>query len=90
MPLFPKSAQAPVYDKWLQTVPTYRTFLRVAESENIVATAPVPYQLYLRDQIENAGDLALRGTLTPRQALEQLEADIAKERDRRRKLGYEE
>jgi len=90
MPLFPKSAQAPVYDKWLQTVPNYRTFLRVAESENIVATPPVPYQLYLRDQIENAGDLALRGTLTPRQALEKLEADIAQERDRRRKLGYEE
>lgn len=89
MPLFPKSAQAPVYDKWLQTVKPYRTFLQVAESENIVTTPPVPYQLYLRDRIERADDLAVRGTLTPRQALEQLEADIAQERVRRRRLGYE-
>jgi multiple sugar transport system substrate-binding protein len=90
MPLFPKSAQAPVYKAWLQTVEQYRTFLRVAESENIVTTPPVPYQLYLRDRIDRADDLAMRGTLTPRQALEQLEADIAQERARRRKLGYEE
>ena len=89
MPLFPKSAHAPVYDRWLQTVPQYRTFLQVAESENIVTTPPVPYQLYLRDRIDRADDLAMRGTLTPRMALEQLEADIAQERVRRRRLGYE-
>lgn len=90
MPLFPKSAKAPAYEKWLQTVPTYRTFLQVAESENIVTIPPTPYQIYLRDRIERADDLAMRGTLTPRRALEQLEADIAQERDRRRKLGYAE
>ncbi|HLK60564.1 MAG TPA: ABC transporter substrate-binding protein [Chthonomonadaceae bacterium] len=90
MPLFPRSAKTPVYEAWLKTVPQYRTFLRVAESENIVTTPPVPYQLYLMDWITRADDLAMRGTLTPRQALEQLEADVARERQRRRDLGYAE
>jgi multiple sugar transport system substrate-binding protein len=90
MPLFPKSAQSPVYEAWLKTVPKYRTFLQVAQSEHIVTTPPVPYQLYLRDRIDRADDLAMRGTLTPRQALEELEADIAQERARRRELGYAE
>lgn len=90
MPLFPKSAQTPVYQKWLRTVPQYRTFLEVAESKHIVTTPPVPYQIYLHDRIESADELAVRGTQTPRQALQNLEADIAKERDRRRRLGYEE
>jgi multiple sugar transport system substrate-binding protein len=87
MPLFPQSAKAPVYEAWLQTVPQYRTFLRVAESENIVTTPPVPYQLYLMDRVSRADDLAMRGTLTPKQALEQLEADLAQERSRRKELG---
>jgi len=88
MPLFPKSAQSPVYEAWLRTAPQYRTFLRVAQSEHIVTTPPVPFQLYLMDRITRADDLAMRGTLTPRQALEHLEADVAQERARRTDLGY--
>jgi multiple sugar transport system substrate-binding protein len=87
MPLFPKSAEAPAYDAWLQTVPQYRTFLQVAQSENIVTTPPVPYQLYLMDRITRADERAMRGTRTPAQALEELEADVATEIARRRKRG---
>jgi multiple sugar transport system substrate-binding protein len=90
MPLFPKSAKAPTYEAWLQKVPQFRTLLRVAESENIVTLPPVPYQLYLMDRIVRADDLAMRGTLTPKEALEQLEADVAQELARRKELGYAE
>jgi multiple sugar transport system substrate-binding protein len=90
MPLFPQSAKAPVYEAWLKTAPQYRTFLRVAESENIVTTPPVPYQLYLMDRITRTDDLAMRGTLTPKQALEHLEEDMEKEHLRRKRLGYAE
>lgn len=90
MPFFPNTAKTRVYQDWLKTVPQFRTLLQVAESDNIVTLPPVPYQLYLMDRIVRADDLAMRGTLTPKQALEQLEAEVAREVARRRRLGYAE
>lgn len=90
MPLSPEVTHAPVYEHWLQEVPQYRTFLQVAESENIRITPPVPYQLYLMDQVKKADDLVTRGTLTPEAALAQLESEVAHERARRKELGYAE
>jgi len=90
MPLSPKVTRAPAYENWLRTAPQYRTYLQVAESENIRITPPVPYQLYLMDQVQKADDRATRGTLSPEGALAQLERDVAHERARRKELGYAE
>jgi|SRR5579871_2317849 len=90
MPLSPRVTHAPAYENWLKTAPTYRTFLKVAESQNIRITPPVPYQLYLMDQVQKTDDLATRGTLSPEEALEKLEKDVAHERQRRKELGYAE
>ena len=57
---------------------------------NIRITPPVPYQLYLMDQVQKANDRATQGTLTPEQALAQLERDVAHEQARRKELGYAE
>jgi multiple sugar transport system substrate-binding protein len=88
MPMSSQQAQTPVYQDYLNRNPQYRTFLEVALSKNIVITPPVPYQLYLMDRISRADDLATRGTLTPEQALLQLESDVRQEKARRKELGY--
>ena len=90
MPLAPTVTKAVAYQKWLDSVPQYRTYLEVAESPNICITPPVPYQLYLMDQVQKTDDLVTRGTLTPEQALLQLEKNVAHERARRKELGYAE
>jgi multiple sugar transport system substrate-binding protein len=90
MPLGPAVTYAPDYQKWLSEVPQYRTFLDVAESNNICITPPVPFQLYLMDQVKKADDAVSRGSQTPAIALQQLEHDVAHERTRRRRLGYAE
>ncbi len=88
LPLSPASTSAPKYQAFLNKLPQYRTFLELAASENIAISPPVPDQVYIMDRVQWAEDLATRGTLTPRQALEELEADIARERKRRREMGY--
>jgi len=88
MPVLQRSENTKVYQNWLKTVPQYRTFLKVAKSDNIVTTPPVPYQTYLMDRITYFDQLAMRGTLTPKQALINLEQDIEAELVRRKGLGY--
>jgi multiple sugar transport system substrate-binding protein len=88
MPVLRRSENTEVYQNWLKTVPQYRTLLRVAKSDNIVTTPPVPYQTYLMDRITDFDQLAMRGTLSPRQALINLEQDIQAELVRRKGLGY--
>jgi multiple sugar transport system substrate-binding protein len=90
MPVLRASEAAPVYQAWLDSVPQYRTFLKVAKSDNIMTTPPVPYQTYLMDRVTDADQRATRGTLTPEEALRRLEADVAHELARRRALGYAE
>lgn len=90
MPLSPLTTNAPIYQQWLKEVPQYRTYLDVAASDNIRITPPVPYQLFLMDQVQKANDMVTRGTVTPEQALVQLEREVAHERSRRKELGYAE
>jgi len=45
--------------------------------------------LFLLDRISAVDDLAARGVLTPTQALMKLESDTARERARRKELGYD-
>jgi len=88
MPLSPAVTYAPAYQDWLKQVPQYRSFLDVAQSDNIRITPPVPYQMYLMDQVKRTDDFVSRGTLTPQVALAQLERDVAHELARRKRLGY--
>jgi len=90
MPVLRASESAPVYQSWLNTVPQYRTFLEVAKSDNIMTTPPVPYQTFLMDRLSDIDQLAMRGTLTPEQALRKLEDDVAHELARRKSLGLPE
>jgi len=90
LPSSPAMAQSPDYLAFLYQYPQYQAFVTLAASPNIQTTPPVPYQLFLMDRISAVDDLASRGELTPAQALEKLETDTARERARRKGLGYDQ
>jgi multiple sugar transport system substrate-binding protein len=90
LPLTPAIAQAPAYQEYIRNHPQFQTFLDVLPSQNIQPTPPVPYQVYLWDRIGRADDAAVRGLLSPRQALERLERENQQEIARRREFGYDD
>lgn len=90
LPITDAIANAPVYQAYLRKFPTFRTFIDLLPSENLEPPPPVPYQAILSDQIVRTQDRVLRGTVAPDVGLRQLEAEIARERARRRELGYAE
>lgn len=87
LPLSEKIARAPEYQKYLAKYPQFKTFLAVLPSENIQTAPPVPYQVFLVDMIGRADDFAMRGTKTPRQALEDLEREVEQEVAKRKRFG---
>lgn len=90
LPLSPEIAASPIYKAYLESYPQFRTFLDILPSENVYPTPPVPYQVYLWDRITQADDSAMRGTLTPQQALDRLELEIRREVQARKEFGYGE
>ena len=87
LPLSPAIANAPIYRKYLADHPQFQTFVDIMPSENIHPLPPVPYQVFLADRITRAEDRALRGTMTPAEALAELERELARELARQRELG---
>jgi multiple sugar transport system substrate-binding protein len=90
LPTSPQMANAPVYQTYLRQNPQYRTFVRLAASPNLVATPPVPDQLFLMDRIADADNLAESGTVTPQQAVQSLSRQMAREETRRKDLHYDQ
>lgn len=88
LPLSDRIADAPIYRKYVQEHPQFQTFLDVLPSPNITPTPPVPYQVYLFDRIQRTDDSAMRGTLTPEDALARLDQEIADELARRKETRY--
>lgn len=87
LPIGPAIAEAPAYREYLATYPAMRTFLDLLPSPALRTAPPVPYQSFLLDEISRAEDYAVRGTRTPAQALQALEAAVAHEIARRARLG---
>lgn len=90
LPLSPTIAAAPKYQEYLRKYPQFRTFLEVLPSENIQPLPPVPYQVFLMDGIKRTEDSAVRGTLSPEEALAKLDNDLSREQARRKEIGYAE
>jgi multiple sugar transport system substrate-binding protein len=88
LPLRRAIADAPVYRQYVRKHPPFQTFVDLLPSENLQPTPPVPYQVYLWDRIGQIDDSAMRGTLTPAEALRTLREDIELEQAQRRALGY--
>jgi multiple sugar transport system substrate-binding protein len=86
LPLSKAVAGAPAYRAYVRKHPQFQTFLDVLPSQNIQPTPPVPYQDYLWDRVTRADDSAMRGTLTPQEALQRLVHEIEIEQAKRKEL----
>lgn len=90
LPYSPAVANSPTFQKWLKENPQFQAFLDILASPNCKPPAPIPNQNFLNDLITRAEDQAVRGALTPKQALAELESRFLEERRKRRALGYDE
>lgn len=88
LPLTPAIAKAPAYQAYIRKYPQFKTFVDLMPSQNIATLPPVPYQQFLSDQLSKIEENAVRGTLTPSQALDSLKKAVGDEVKRRRELGY--
>jgi len=83
-------AHAPIYEEYIRKHPQFGTFVRAIGSPNVQAQPPVAYQVFVNDAAGKIEDGALRGEISPGQAVEQLQKSVDKEIARRKRLGYDE
>ncbi len=88
LPLTPATAAAPDYQKYIKDNPQFKTFVDLLPSANLQTAPPVAYQQFIVDRITSAEDRAVRGTVSPQEALKTLQLDLQRELMRRRQLGY--
>jgi len=90
LPLSPAVANSPNFQKWLKANPQFQAFLDILGSPNCKPMPTIANLQFLNDLIGRAEDQAVRGALTPKQALAELETKFKEERAKRRSLGYDE
>ncbi|MBS1703818.1 MAG: extracellular solute-binding protein [Armatimonadetes bacterium] len=83
-------ANAPIYQKYIKEHPQFGTFVEAIKSPNIRAQPPVAYQVFLNDTVQKVEDLALRGKISPEDAVKQVQSSVDEEIVRRKRLGYDE
>jgi multiple sugar transport system substrate-binding protein len=88
LPLGPAITNTPIYQQYLQENPAFRPFLEMMPSEHVDPYPQVTYSQYFVDQLTQAEDSAMRGSLSPRQALERLKKEVENEAQSRKELGY--
>jgi hypothetical protein len=81
---------AKIYQDYLKKYPQYRPMLAMMNSQHVDPSPPVIIQQFLMDKINQKQDLALRGVISPAQAVKDLTREVNEELGRRRKLGYAE
>jgi multiple sugar transport system substrate-binding protein len=90
LPALPSVAKATAYRAYLEKYPQFHVFLDLMSSENLEATPPVPYQVFLADRISAIDQAASRGVLSPEQAMSALLRDVDLELQRRKALRYDD
>lgn len=90
LPPTPQVANSRTFREYIRENPEFETFMRVHASEYVKPIPPVPFGQFLQGRVWRAEDAAVRGTLSPAEALRQLEAQMQNEIERRRALGHED
>lgn len=72
-------AETEEYRNFVRLNPCFQTFIDILASPNIEPPPPVPFQLLLFDRLKHLEESVMRGVLTPRQALKELEKDMQEE-----------
>ena len=90
LPALSSVAKSKTYQDYLARYPSFRVFVDLLSSDNLAAPAPIPYQVFLADRITATDQAAMRGLVTPTDALRDLVRQVDEERQRRRVLHYGE
>jgi multiple sugar transport system substrate-binding protein len=90
LPFSPAVANSPTFQKWLKSNSQFQAFLDILASPNCKAAAPIANLQFLNDLITRAESQAVSGTISPKEAMDQLAAKFNDEREKRRRLGYDE
>ncbi|MEZ0326665.1 MAG: ABC transporter substrate-binding protein [Fimbriimonas sp.] len=90
LPYSPAVANSPTFQKWLKANPQFQAFIDILGSPNCKAAPPIANVQYLNDLIRRAEDEAVRGIVTPKQALQKIDSKFKEEQAKRRALGYDE
>jgi multiple sugar transport system substrate-binding protein len=88
LPLNHQVAQAPIYRAYIRQHPQFETFVKLLDSPNMQPIPPVPYQGYLSDRLVQAEQAQGMGSVSSRQALDQLVLEINQELAHRKEFGY--
>ena len=89
-PLSPDVAHSPTYEAYVKQNPRFQTFIDILDGPNVHAYPPVAYLGFLIDELQRAEDAALRGSKTPKEALDQLQKNVQKELAKRKEMGFED
>jgi multiple sugar transport system substrate-binding protein len=82
LPITPDVARAPLYQEYIKKYPEFKTFVDILASPNVQVSPPVPHQAYVMQRVGWGGwaeEAALRGTVTPREALQRVADDCDRE-----------
>lgn len=90
VPLSPDVANSPIYREFLKENPQFQTFIDILAGPNCHSKPSIGFLQYYMDQISRVEDQALRGSVTPKQALENLETTINSELKKRKELGFDD
>lgn len=90
LPFSPAVANSPTFQQWLKTNPQFQAFLDILGSKNCKAAAPIANLQFLNDLITRAENRAVSGTMSPKEAIDELASKFNEEAGKRRKLGYDE
>jgi len=88
LPMSPLVVLTPEFQTLINQNPQYKTLVDLLTSPKIDAPWPIPYNLFLQDQITRYEDLVERGESTPKEALENIRSAVTHELARRKELGY--
>ncbi len=90
LPYSPAVANSPTFQRWLKNDSQFQAFLDILASPNCKAPPAVANLQFLQDLIQRAEDQATLGSMTPKAALQELEAKYKEETAKRKELGYDQ
>lgn len=87
LPYCDRVARSKAYQAYLAKYPKFRPFLQLVSSPNLQGFPASMLQSFAVSEVDKATESTNHGTLTPEQALSALDATIADEKNRQRRLG---
>ena len=90
LPYSPAVANSPTFQAWLKKDPQFQAFIDILGSPNCKAPPEIANLRFYFDLITEEEDNVVRGDLTPKEALVDMETKFNEEHAKRKALGYDD